>query len=65
MGGSESKIVPKNSDFFVKDHGNKYDNLAYISVGFFVAWIVIGTGLAIYVYSQIDPKEQKMRSSHT
>ena len=51
MGGSESKHIPKNPDFFVHDHGNKYDNLGYISVGFFVAWLVIGTILSIYVYT--------------
>ena len=65
MGGETSKTIPKDTDFFVYDHGDKYANLGYISLGFFLAWIVIGTALAIYVYNQISPNEPKMRSSHT
>ena len=65
MGGSESKTIPANTNFFTYDHGDKYQNLWGISLGFFIAWIVLGTILAIYVYTQIDPKEPKMKSSHS
>ena len=65
MGGTESKNIPMNTDFFVKDHGDKYANLGYISLGLLLAWLVIGIALAIYVYSQISPNEPKMRSSHS
>ena len=65
MGGSESKHVINDTQFYVSEHGDKYANLGWISLGFFLAWIVIGAILAFYVNSQIDPKEAKMRSSHT
>ena len=51
MGGSESKTIPKSTNFFTMDHGNKYANLGYISLGFFIAWIVLGLILALYVRS--------------
>ena len=67
MGGEASKEIPHNSSFYVAEngHGDKYANIGFISLGFFLFWIVLGTILALYVRSQIDPNEAKMRSSHT
>ena len=67
MGAEASKEIPNGSDFFVAEngHGDKFANMGYISLGFFLTWIVFGTILAFYVRSQIDPNEAKMRSSHT
>ena len=49
MGGGESKFIPTKTEFYVADHGDKYKNLGGISAGFFVAWLIIGTILALYV----------------
>ena len=51
MGGGESKSFPSGTQFYTSEHGDKYANLGYISLGFFLAWIVIGAILAIYVYN--------------
>ena len=51
MGGSESKEVPTGTQFITNEHGDKYANLGWISLGFFIAWIVLGAILAIYVNS--------------
>ena len=46
----EIKIIT-GADFITHDHGDKYANLGYISLGFFLGWLVIGTILACYVNS--------------
>ena len=65
MGGSESKTLLEGTDFFVANHGDKYAQMWGITGGFVGAWFIVGIGLSIYVYSQISPKEPKMRSSHS
>ena len=51
MGGEPSKTVPADTQFYTAEHGDKMANLGWISLGFFLAWIVIGTILALYVNS--------------
>ena len=42
---------------------DKYTQLAYISIGFAVAWPVIGIPLALYVYSQTKDEVSKLEYS--
>ena len=62
---SEEKPMIENSDLFVANHGDKYAQMWGITGGFIGTWFIVGIGLSIYVYSQINPKEAKMRSSHS
>lgn len=47
----EAVIINEKDLFYTHDHGDKYANLGYISLGFFLGWLVIGTILALYVNS--------------
>ena len=65
MGNSGPKPLIKDTDLYVNTHGDKYAQMWGITGGFVGTWFIVGIGLSIYVYSQISPKEAKMRSSHS